>query len=66
METGKSPASIGKTWFYWTTFIVAITTIARYASNFDTNAAAVLVLHVLLYGGIAFLAGWAYGKLKRK
>jgi hypothetical protein len=61
-----TPAATGRKWFYWAAAVVAVATIARYATKFDVNAVAVLVLNLVVFGSLAFFAGWLYGKSKRR
>jgi hypothetical protein len=61
-----TPAAVGRKWFYWTAAVVTVTTVGRFASRFDVNAIAVLVLNLVVFGGAAFIAGYLYAKNKSR
>jgi hypothetical protein len=68
MTTAKprTPAATARKWFYWAAAIVVVSTVPRYITKFDVNALAVLVLYLVVFGGLAFVAGWLYEKFKQR
>ena len=58
-----SPMDLGRKWFAWTAIIISFATLPSFFRLFDANSIATWLISMVLYGGIAFGAGWLYGKL---
>ena len=57
------PLDLGRTCFAWMAIIVSFATLPPFFRHFDANSIATWVFGLVFYGGLAFGAGWLYGKL---
>lgn len=59
----ETPAQIGRKWFAWLAFAITITLLPKFVRTFDINPLAVWALNFIVWGFIAFIGGWLYGRL---
>ncbi len=62
----RTPLATGRLWFYWTAAVVTLALLAPRLHRFDVNVFAAFVLNLVIWGGLAFAAGWGYGKWKSR
>lgn len=58
-----TPAQVGRKWFAWLALIIAITLLPKFIRTFDINPLAIWALNFIVWGVIAFIGGWLYGRL---
>lgn len=58
-----SPLDLGRKCFGWMAVIVSFATLPPFFQRFDANSIATWVFGLVFYGGLAFGAGWLYGRL---
>lgn len=58
-----SSVDLGRKWFSWMAIIVSFATLPSFFRHFDANSIAIWLINLVFYGGLAFAAGWVYGKL---
>ncbi len=58
-----SPLDLGRKCFGWMAVIVSFATLPPFFQHFDANSIATWVFGLVFYGGLAFGAGWLYGRL---
>lgn len=57
-----SPLDLARKWFAWMAVLVSFATLPPFFRLFDVNSIAMWVIALVFYGGLAFGAGWLYGK----
>ena len=63
--TRRKPTSYGRVWFAWYVFVATLTFFPRVLLHqFDLNAVAQWLVMIFFLGPVAWVLGWAYGKLK--
>ncbi|HEU4922618.1 MAG TPA: hypothetical protein VFT23_06050 [Burkholderiales bacterium] len=62
----RTPIATGGLWFCWTVFIVAMALLVPKLHHLDVNIFAAFLLNLVFWGGAAFVAGWAYAKMRSK
>ena len=58
-----SPLDLGRKCFAWMAVVVSFATLPPFFRHFDADSIATWVFGLVVYGGLAFGAGWLYGKL---
>lgn len=61
----ESAVDYGRKWLAWMVVIGTFSTLPSFFSHFDADSFARWVIVLVFYGGIAFAAGWVYGKFVR-
>ena len=61
----STPSDYGRNWMAWMALIATSAILPKFVINQDIDAFAMWVVAVIAYGGIAFIAGWLFGKFKK-
>ena len=61
----STPTQLGRKWFAWMAAIATVALMPRFFRTLDLNSFAVWLLNLIVWGGMAFLLGWVYGKFFR-
>jgi len=56
------PLDLGRKWFAWIAIFVSLATLPPFFRHFDATSIATWLIALVFYGGLAFAAGWLYGK----
>lgn len=59
----ETPTQMGRKWFAWLALITTVTFLPKFIRTFDVDAFAIWILNFVVWGGLAFVGGWLYGKL---
>lgn len=62
----KSASEYGRRWLALMVFFVTFTTLPGFFRDLDVDSFARWIVVVVFYGGVAFLAGYIYGKIFTK
>ena len=65
-DTALKPHRVGLKWALWTALVVTVAILAPRITRLDVNAFAVWLLNLVIFGGLAFVAGFIYGKFRTK
>ena len=62
----RPDSSTQRRWLAWMVGVLTLTTFPRVLRQFDSNALAQWIINITVGGGLAWVAGWFYGKIKRE
>lgn len=60
----RPDSSTGRRWLAWMVACLTLTTFPRVLRQFDDNALAQWIVNMIVGGGLAWVTGWFYGKIK--
>jgi hypothetical protein len=61
----STPSDYGRNWMAWMALIATSAILPKFIINQNIDAFAMWAVAVIAYGGIAFIAGWLFGKFKK-
>ena len=59
----QTPVEMGRKWLAWVALIATVALLPKFIRTLDVNQFAAWLTNLSIWGGIAFIGGWLYGKL---